>query len=149
MGLNEPKSGQAPRIENPEALDETTDTEIRAGDQQQVPETPNLKRRTQSLLEDGQLNLEKIEGNKNPADMLTKRLRIPQGMEGGFGSEHFIAQRRLLWLMTKLHFQAVDVPLSSTFSRESAMQELLRCTNYCYGGGRSSFAEALKEVRIE
>ncbi|KAK3005813.1 hypothetical protein RJ639_017562 [Escallonia herrerae] len=26
----------------------------------------------QSLLEDGQLNLEKIEGNKNPADMLTK-----------------------------------------------------------------------------
>ncbi|KAK3020690.1 hypothetical protein RJ639_045596 [Escallonia herrerae] len=98
MELDEPEDGQVPRTENPEVLDETTDTEIGAGDQQQVPETLNLRRSSQSaihlaknlafhsrtkhiqlryhfirsLLEDGQLNLEKIEGNKNPADMLTK-----------------------------------------------------------------------------
>ncbi|KAK3035136.1 hypothetical protein RJ639_032638 [Escallonia herrerae] len=79
MELDEPEDGQVPRIENPAVLDETTDTEIRAGDQQQMPETLNLRRSSRlryhfirSLLEDGQLNLEKIEGNKNPADMLTK-----------------------------------------------------------------------------
>ncbi|KAK3039795.1 hypothetical protein RJ639_027108 [Escallonia herrerae] len=65
---DEPEDGQVPRTENLEVLDETTDTEIRAGDQQQVPETLNLRRSSR----DGQLNLEKIEGNKNPADMLTK-----------------------------------------------------------------------------
>ncbi|KAK2998010.1 hypothetical protein RJ639_025476 [Escallonia herrerae] len=76
MELDEPEDGQVPRIENPAVLDETTDTEIRAGDQQQMPETLNLRRSSRlryhfirSLLEDGQLNLEKIEGNKNPADM--------------------------------------------------------------------------------
>ncbi|KAK3004505.1 hypothetical protein RJ639_018768 [Escallonia herrerae] len=95
MELDEP---QVPRTENPEVLDETTDTEIGAGNQQQVPETLNLRRSSRSaihlaknsafhsrtkhiqlsyhfirsLLEDGQLNLEKIEGNTNPADMLTK-----------------------------------------------------------------------------
>ncbi|KAK3002524.1 hypothetical protein RJ639_022091 [Escallonia herrerae] len=98
MELDEPEDGQVPRTENPEVLDETTDTEIGAGDQQQVPETLNLRRSSrstiylaknsafhsrtkhiqlryhfiQSLLEDGQLNLKKIKGNKNPADMLTK-----------------------------------------------------------------------------
>nr|KAK3012726.1 hypothetical protein RJ639_009559 [Escallonia herrerae] len=127
MELDEPEDGQVPRTENPEVLDETTDTEIGAGDQQQVPETLNLRRSSRvrkapdrlclpldyilytdsdcklwtdsqsaihlaknstfhsrtkhiqlryhfiwSLLEDGQLNLEKIEGNKNPMDMLTK-----------------------------------------------------------------------------
>ncbi|KAK3038368.1 hypothetical protein RJ639_030268 [Escallonia herrerae] len=44
MELDEPKDGQVPRKENPEVLNETTDTEIGAGDQQQVPETLNLKR---------------------------------------------------------------------------------------------------------
>ncbi|KAK3005783.1 hypothetical protein RJ639_017384 [Escallonia herrerae] len=68
MDFDEPEDGQIPRIESPEVLDETTDTEIGAGDQQQVPETFNLRRSSR----DGQLNLEKIEGNKNPADMLTK-----------------------------------------------------------------------------
>ncbi|KAK3011783.1 hypothetical protein RJ639_012566 [Escallonia herrerae] len=141
MELDKPEDGQVPRTENPEVLDETTDTEIRNGDQQQVPETLNLRRssrvrkapdrlcssmrrinehekklastffmkdlseakqllgmritrdRKQKKLwllqevyidkvlrrfnlhaskPDGQLNLEKIEGNKNPADMLTK-----------------------------------------------------------------------------
>ncbi|KAK3021867.1 LOW QUALITY PROTEIN: hypothetical protein RJ639_047789 [Escallonia herrerae] len=72
MELDEPEDGQVPRTENPEVLDETTDTEIGAGDQQQVPKTLNLRRSSRSLLEDEQLNLEKIEGNKNPADMLTK-----------------------------------------------------------------------------
>ncbi|KAK3029811.1 hypothetical protein RJ639_038253 [Escallonia herrerae] len=165
MELDEPEDGQVPRTENPEVLDKTTDTEIGAGDQQQVPETLNLRRSSRvrkapdrlydmlvagssmgrinelkkklantfsmkdlgeakqllgmritrdrkhkklwlsqeeyieksaihlaknsafhsrtkhiqlryhfiwSLLKDGQLNLENIEGNKNPADMLTK-----------------------------------------------------------------------------
>ncbi|KAK3027346.1 hypothetical protein RJ639_041587 [Escallonia herrerae] len=44
MELDEPEDGQVPRIENPEVLDETTDTEIGAGDQQQVPETLKLRR---------------------------------------------------------------------------------------------------------
>ncbi|KAK3032253.1 hypothetical protein RJ639_037427 [Escallonia herrerae] len=44
MELDEPEDGQVPRTENPEVLDETTDTEIRAGDQQQVPETLYLRR---------------------------------------------------------------------------------------------------------
>ncbi|KAK3012176.1 hypothetical protein RJ639_010475 [Escallonia herrerae] len=44
MELIEPEDGQVPRTENPEVLDETTDTEIGAGDQQQVPETLNLRR---------------------------------------------------------------------------------------------------------
>ncbi|KAK3033603.1 hypothetical protein RJ639_034719 [Escallonia herrerae] len=94
--LDEPEDGLVPRTENPEVLDETTDTESGAGDQQQVPETLNLRRSSRSaihknsafhsrtkhiqlryhfirsLLEDGQLNLEKIEGNKNLADMFTK-----------------------------------------------------------------------------
>ncbi|KAK3034976.1 hypothetical protein RJ639_033354 [Escallonia herrerae] len=157
--LDEPEDGQIPKTENSEVLDEITDTEIGTGDQQQVPETLNLRRSSRdlgeakqllgmritrdrkqkklwlsqeeyiirskqgnnlaskivnrarygqvdcklwtdsqsaihlgknlafhsrtkhiqlryhfirSLLEDGQLNLEKIEGNKNPADMLTK-----------------------------------------------------------------------------
>ncbi|KAK3014803.1 hypothetical protein RJ639_009134 [Escallonia herrerae] len=88
MELDEPEDGQVPRTENPEVLDETTNIEIGAGDQQQVPETLNLKRsnRTKhiqlryhfiwSLLEDGQLNLEKIEGNKNPTDMLVDRQKL-------------------------------------------------------------------------
>ncbi|KAK3028258.1 hypothetical protein RJ639_037592 [Escallonia herrerae] len=77
--LDELEDGQVPRIENPEVLDETTDTEIGAGDQQQVPETLNLRTK------DGQLNLEKIKGNKNPVDMLTKsqhkwqrQVRVPE-----------------------------------------------------------------------
>ncbi|KAK2979892.1 hypothetical protein RJ640_023963 [Escallonia rubra] len=41
---------KVPRIENPEVLDETTDTEIGAGDQQQVLKTPNLKRSNRLLL---------------------------------------------------------------------------------------------------
>ncbi|KAK2983980.1 hypothetical protein RJ640_027305 [Escallonia rubra] len=44
MELDEPEDGRIPRIESPEVLDETTDTEIGAGDQQQVPETLNLRR---------------------------------------------------------------------------------------------------------
>ncbi|KAK3039054.1 hypothetical protein RJ639_028505 [Escallonia herrerae] len=44
MELDEPEDGQAPSIENPEVLDETTYTKIGAGDQQQVPETPKLRR---------------------------------------------------------------------------------------------------------
>ncbi|KAK3041602.1 hypothetical protein RJ639_000736 [Escallonia herrerae] len=68
MELDEPEDGQIPRIESPEVLDETTDTEIGAGDQQQVPETLNLRKSSR----DGQLNLEKIEGNKNLADMVEK-----------------------------------------------------------------------------
>ncbi|KAK2978063.1 hypothetical protein RJ640_015701 [Escallonia rubra] len=44
MELDEPKDGQIPRIENPKVFDEATDTEMGAGDQQQVPETPNLRR---------------------------------------------------------------------------------------------------------
>ncbi|KAK3035140.1 hypothetical protein RJ639_032813 [Escallonia herrerae] len=44
MELDEPEDGQVPRTENPEVLDETTDTEIGAGDQQKVPETLNLIR---------------------------------------------------------------------------------------------------------
>ncbi|KAK3019998.1 hypothetical protein RJ639_003346 [Escallonia herrerae] len=44
MELDEPEDGYVPRTENPEVLDETTDTEIGAGDQQQVPETLNLRR---------------------------------------------------------------------------------------------------------
>ncbi|KAK2973815.1 hypothetical protein RJ640_002613 [Escallonia rubra] len=44
MELDEPEDGQIPMIESPEVLDETTDTEIGAGDQQQVPETLNLRR---------------------------------------------------------------------------------------------------------
>ncbi|KAK2998889.1 hypothetical protein RJ639_023068 [Escallonia herrerae] len=82
MELDELEDGQVPRTENPEVLDETTDTEIEVSDQQQVPETLNLRRSSRhiqlryhfirSLLEDGQLNLEKIEGNKNPVYMLTK-----------------------------------------------------------------------------
>ncbi|KAK3022853.1 hypothetical protein RJ639_046998 [Escallonia herrerae] len=43
MELDEPEDGQAPGTENPEVLDETTDLKIGAGDQQQVPETPNLR----------------------------------------------------------------------------------------------------------
>ncbi|KAK3000779.1 hypothetical protein RJ639_020970 [Escallonia herrerae] len=35
MELDEPEDGQVPRTENSEVLDETTDTQIRAGDQQQ------------------------------------------------------------------------------------------------------------------
>ncbi|KAK2976016.1 hypothetical protein RJ640_015693, partial [Escallonia rubra] len=42
--LSESEDGRIPRIESPEVLDETTDTEIGAGDQQQVPETLNLRR---------------------------------------------------------------------------------------------------------
>ncbi|KAK2996986.1 hypothetical protein RJ639_025946 [Escallonia herrerae] len=101
MELDEPEDGQVPRTANPEVLNETADTEIGAGDQQLVPETLNLKRSSRSaihlaknsafhsrtkhiqlryhfirsLLEDGQLNLEKIEG-KNPADMLTKAVKL-------------------------------------------------------------------------
>ncbi|KAK2969092.1 hypothetical protein RJ640_013779 [Escallonia rubra] len=41
--------GQIPRIESPEVLDETTDIEIGAGDQQQVPETINLRRSSRLL----------------------------------------------------------------------------------------------------
>ncbi|KAK3032108.1 hypothetical protein RJ639_036322 [Escallonia herrerae] len=52
MELDELEDGQVPRTENSEVLDETTDTEIGAGDQQQVPETLNLRRSSQSLLED-------------------------------------------------------------------------------------------------
>ncbi|KAK3043026.1 hypothetical protein RJ639_002594 [Escallonia herrerae] len=44
MELDEPEDGQVPKTENPEVLDETIDTEIGAGDQQQVPETLNLRR---------------------------------------------------------------------------------------------------------
>ncbi|KAK3020979.1 hypothetical protein RJ639_046966 [Escallonia herrerae] len=44
MKLDELEDGQIPRIESREVLDETTDTEIGAGDQQQVPETLNLRR---------------------------------------------------------------------------------------------------------
>ncbi|KAK3043083.1 hypothetical protein RJ639_001198 [Escallonia herrerae] len=44
MELDEPEDGQVPRKENPEVLDKTTDTEIGAGDQQQVPKTLNLRR---------------------------------------------------------------------------------------------------------
>ncbi|KAK2970107.1 hypothetical protein RJ640_018427 [Escallonia rubra] len=44
MELDEPEDGRIPRIESPEVLDETTDTEIGAGDQQQVPETLNLRK---------------------------------------------------------------------------------------------------------
>ncbi|KAK2999025.1 hypothetical protein RJ639_024468 [Escallonia herrerae] len=44
MKLDEPEDGQVLRTENPEVLDETTDTEIGVGDQQQVPETLNLRR---------------------------------------------------------------------------------------------------------
>ncbi|KAK2985799.1 hypothetical protein RJ640_019295 [Escallonia rubra] len=47
MELDEPEDGQIPRIESPEVLDETTDTEIGAGDQQQVSETLNLRRSSQ------------------------------------------------------------------------------------------------------
>ncbi|KAK3038516.1 hypothetical protein RJ639_029316 [Escallonia herrerae] len=49
MELDEPEDGQVPRIENPAVLDETTDTEIRAGDQQQMPETLNLRRSSRLL----------------------------------------------------------------------------------------------------
>ncbi|KAK3031953.1 hypothetical protein RJ639_037114 [Escallonia herrerae] len=49
MELDEPEDGQVPRTENPEVLDETTDTEIGAGDQQQVPETLNLRRSSRAL----------------------------------------------------------------------------------------------------
>ncbi|KAK3007498.1 hypothetical protein RJ639_013627 [Escallonia herrerae] len=85
MKLDEPENGQVPRTENPKVFDETTDTEIGAGDQQSAihlaknsafhSRTKHIQLRyhfIQSLLEDGQLNLENIEGNKNPADMLTK-----------------------------------------------------------------------------
>ncbi|KAK2988406.1 hypothetical protein RJ640_007699 [Escallonia rubra] len=44
MELDEPEDGHIPRIESSEVLDEPTDTEIGAGDQQQVPETLNLRR---------------------------------------------------------------------------------------------------------
>ncbi|KAK2983644.1 hypothetical protein RJ640_023178 [Escallonia rubra] len=44
MELDEPEDGRIPRIESPEVLDETTDSEIGAGDQQQGPETLNLRR---------------------------------------------------------------------------------------------------------
>ncbi|KAK3034061.1 hypothetical protein RJ639_034286 [Escallonia herrerae] len=44
MELDEPEDGHVPRTENPEVFDETTDNEIGAGDQQQVPETLNLRR---------------------------------------------------------------------------------------------------------
>ncbi|KAK3008352.1 hypothetical protein RJ639_015082 [Escallonia herrerae] len=44
MELDEPEDGQVPRTKNPEVLDETTDIEIGADDQQQVPETLNLRR---------------------------------------------------------------------------------------------------------
>ncbi|KAK3005552.1 hypothetical protein RJ639_015977 [Escallonia herrerae] len=47
MELDEPEDGQIPMPENPEVLDETTDTEIGTGDQQQVPETFNLRRSSQ------------------------------------------------------------------------------------------------------
>ncbi|KAK2985217.1 hypothetical protein RJ640_010506 [Escallonia rubra] len=41
------EDGRISRIESPKVLDETTDTEIGAGDQQQVPETLNLRRSSQ------------------------------------------------------------------------------------------------------
>ncbi|KAK2965268.1 hypothetical protein RJ640_015766 [Escallonia rubra] len=44
MELDEPEDGRIPKIESPEVLDETTDTEIGAGDQQQVLETLNLRK---------------------------------------------------------------------------------------------------------
>ncbi|KAK3023647.1 hypothetical protein RJ639_043173 [Escallonia herrerae] len=44
MELDEPEDGQVPRIENPEVLDETINTEIGPSDQQQMPETLNLRR---------------------------------------------------------------------------------------------------------
>ncbi|KAK3009305.1 hypothetical protein RJ639_013435 [Escallonia herrerae] len=47
MELDEPEDGQVPRTKNSEVLDETTDTKIGAGDQQQVPETLNLIRSSQ------------------------------------------------------------------------------------------------------
>ncbi|KAK2977830.1 hypothetical protein RJ640_001753 [Escallonia rubra] len=43
------EDGQVPRTENSEVLDETTDTEIGSGDQQQVPETLNLRRSSRKL----------------------------------------------------------------------------------------------------
>ncbi|KAK2997624.1 hypothetical protein RJ639_025183, partial [Escallonia herrerae] len=51
MELDEPEDGQVPRTENPEVLDETTDTEIRNGDQQKVPETLNLRRSSRERYE--------------------------------------------------------------------------------------------------
>ncbi|KAK2974385.1 hypothetical protein RJ640_021241 [Escallonia rubra] len=50
MELDEPEDGRIPRIESPEVLDETTDTEIGASDQQQVPETLNLRRSSRRKL---------------------------------------------------------------------------------------------------
>ncbi|KAK2988333.1 hypothetical protein RJ640_000320 [Escallonia rubra] len=41
MKLDEPKDGQVPRIEYPEVLDETTDTEFGAGNQQQKEKSEN------------------------------------------------------------------------------------------------------------
>ncbi|KAK2973279.1 hypothetical protein RJ640_015680 [Escallonia rubra] len=46
---NNGEDGQVPRTENPEVLDETIDTEIGAGDQQQVPETLNLRRSSRDI----------------------------------------------------------------------------------------------------
>ncbi|KAK2973294.1 hypothetical protein RJ640_029744 [Escallonia rubra] len=51
MELDEPEDGQIPRIESLKVFDETTDTEIGAGDQQQVPETLNLRRSSRELID--------------------------------------------------------------------------------------------------
>ncbi|KAK3007522.1 hypothetical protein RJ639_014846 [Escallonia herrerae] len=66
MELDEPEDGQVPRIENPAVLDETTDTEIRAGDQQQMPETLNLRRSSRpSLLEPPPSTTEQVANHQN------------------------------------------------------------------------------------
>ncbi|KAK3013758.1 hypothetical protein RJ639_008784 [Escallonia herrerae] len=45
LELDEPEDGQVPKIENPEVLDETTDTEVRVGDLQQEDYIKNVLRR--------------------------------------------------------------------------------------------------------